>query len=198
MSRTTDTAHILPISDLVPSRDASSKLRLAGLVTAICPLTSLIVLTDPYPTASSGVGSVLVDLSLCTDQTGGWSRKHSQSVPPELKSKVMVIGHLTRRDVPVDISFLTGKEESGWEGVQLKQAVDHFRERWAPPNRYFVLEAILVKPLDHTFDLQLWNHTARRRSQHEWQMYHHDQTHAQEPIAAAGAGDKKGKRKAID
>ncbi|EST10179.2 hypothetical protein PSEUBRA_000592 [Kalmanozyma brasiliensis GHG001] len=190
----TGTAHILPISDLVHSRDVGSKLRLAGIVTAVNPTNaSLIVLSDPFPSPNSDPGSLLVDLSLCTDQSGttgaGWHKSHPQLVPPPLKGMIMVIGHLIRREVAIDIDFLHNQTQRGWDGVQTNDALPHFEnDEWDLPNRFFVLEAILIKPLDHTFDLRLWNHTARLRSQHEWQMHHLD----------APSTDKKGKRKALD
>ncbi|CDS00821.1 hypothetical protein [Sporisorium scitamineum] len=167
MAKVTDSALILPISDVDLSRDENRKLRLAGYVTAVSPSNaSFIVLTDPYPSAASTTaGLILVDLSLCTDQSGnggesgGWNKKHPQQVPPELKSAIMVIGHLTRHTRPVDIGFLANPEKADWGQVQVRSAVSMGGE--SLPNRFFVLEAMLVKPLDYTFDLKLWNHAAR-------------------------------------
>ncbi|SPO25006.1 uncharacterized protein UTRI_01518_B [Ustilago trichophora] len=187
-----DPATILPISDIDHSRDASSKLRLAGIVTSICPINpSLITLSDPFPATDYASASILVDLSLCTDQSAGWKRGSLQCVPPELKSMLMVIGHLTKRDNPVDIGFLTATGETIDLGEpQIRSSINAFGQGETAeelvPNRWFVLEAMLVKPLDHTFDLRLWNRAARLRSQHEWQLH------------SLSSRDAKGKRKAID
>lgn len=214
MARVTDTALILPISDLDLSRDENRKLRVAGHVTAISPTdASLIVLTDPFPVdAKRGGISILVDLSLCTDQTGdsgqggAWSKKRPQQVPPELKSTIMVIGHLTRFTRPLDLAFLSSPEMIECADVQMRSAVS--MEGRSLPNRYFVLEAMLVKPLDHTFNLQLWNQAARMRSDHQWKMHQlesaEQQQQQQQPqeqgadhSAPAAGIDRKGKRKAI-
>ncbi|SJX60951.1 uncharacterized protein SRS1_12174 [Sporisorium reilianum f. sp. reilianum] len=211
MAKVTDPALILPISDIDLSRDENRKLRVAGHVTAVCPSdASLIVLTDPFPSSSSGCGSILVDLSLCTDQSSdtggaGWSKKHPQQVPPDLKAAVMVIGHLTRRSQPVDVGFLRNPEKADWSQVQVRSAVPI--KRGATPNRFFVLEALLVRALDHTFDLGLWNRAARVRSEHQWRMYRleveqqqQQQQKQEEEASRAGPAavvDRKGKRKAI-
>ncbi|CBQ70277.1 conserved hypothetical protein [Sporisorium reilianum SRZ2] len=212
MAKVTDPALILPISDINLSRDENRKLRVAGHVTAVSPSNaSLIVLTDPFPSSSSGCGSILVDLNLCTDQSGdrgesgaGWSKKHPQQVPPDLKAAVMVIGHLTRRSQPVDVGFLRNPEKADWSQVQVRSAVPI--KGGATPNRFFVLEALLVRALDHTFDLGLWNRAARVRSEHQWRMYRlevdqQQQQQKQEEEASrtapAAVVDRKGKRKAI-
>lgn len=215
----TDTALILPISDLSLSRDVDRKFRLAGIVTAVSPSdSSLVVLSDPYPASDGCAGSILVDLSLCIDQSqdgskGGWGRTTPQVVPPELKCKCMVIGHLTRLPLPMDITFALRQSHIDLGQVQLHHAVHLMRQKWASSlNRYFVLEATLIKPLDDEFDLQLWNRTARVRSHHLWSMHHQQQqqtlasssststigsTATDDDTAAAPAQDSKGKRKAI-
>lgn len=211
-----DHALILPISDIDLSRDAERKLRITGLVTAISPhRSSLVVVSDLHPADGDEAASVLVDLSLCaqsdadsysySDKTdaGGWSsyRKEVKQgpqrgrgvVPPELKSKVMIIGHLTKRDTPEDINWVTRGEKVPLIEPQVHNTISELRiegeESALIPNRYFVLEALLFKPLQPSFDLALWNYTARLRSQHEWA------THTQPP--SSGRKDK-GKRKAID
>lgn len=172
-----DHALILPISDLDLARDEGTKLRLAGIITAVSPYSALVVLTDLHPTCDYTPASVLVDLSLCIEQPAGragW-RVGSQTVPPELKTPLMVIGHLVRRDRPVDLSFIDvpAPASSDRSEPQIRPAIVAFQEQHRReellPNRYFVLEAILAKPLNPTFDLRLWNNTARLRSQHEWQ-----------------------------
>ncbi|KAJ9479828.1 hypothetical protein PHBOTO_003315 [Pseudozyma hubeiensis] len=203
----TDPAIILPISDLSLSRDVTLKLRLAGIVTAVSPTnSSLILLCDPFPaSASSSAASVLVDLSLCTDQSDDTARlwsKNTQLVPPELKSSLMVIGHLTRRSTPVDVDFLS-QSKADWSRVQLKDAVQLGNgKEWKEVNRWFVVEALLVKPLGREFDLRLWNDTARMRSNYLWTMYERDQQEKPESTASTTTQvgpvqDRKGKRKAI-
>ncbi|SPO22840.1 uncharacterized protein UTRI_01518 [Ustilago trichophora] len=187
-----DSAIILPISDIDHSRDVSCKLRLAGIVTSVSPTNpSLITLSDPFPTTEYTSASLLVDLSLCTDQSAGWKRGSLQSVPPELKSMLMVIGYLTKRTNPVDIDFLTAnRDRINLAEPQIRHSIKGFgqgeRGEELIPNRWFVVEAMLVKTLDHTFDLRLWNRTARMRSQHEWQLH------------SSSSKNTRGKHKAID
>ncbi|GAC98984.1 hypothetical protein PHSY_006581 [Pseudozyma hubeiensis SY62] len=202
----TDPAIILPISDLSLSRDVTLKLRLAGIVTAVSPTnSSLILLSDPFPASTSSAGSILVDLSLCTDHPDDTARlwsKNAQLVPPELKSTLMVIGHLTKRSTPVDTGFLA-ESKPDWSRVQLKDAVQLGNgKEWTEVNRWFVVEALLVKPLGREFDLRLWNETARLRSIHLWTMYERDQQAKRDLIACttthvSPVQDRKGKRKAI-
>lgn len=205
----TDPAIILPISDLSLSRDVTLKLRLAGIVTAVSPTnSSLILLSDPFPassSSSSSAASILVDLSLCTDQPDDSARlwsKNTQPVPPELKSTLMVIGHLTKRSTPVDTSFLS-ESKPDWSRVQMKDAVQLGNgKEWKGMNRWFVVEALLVKPLGREFDLRLWNDTARMRSNHLWSMYDRAQQEKRESTASTttqvgSVQDRKGKRKAI-
>lgn len=185
-------ALILPISDLVLSRDDGRKLRLAGIVTAISPTcSSLVTLTDPFPAPHNTPTSVLVDLSLCTAQpAAAWTKTHPQTVPPELKTKLMVIGHLVRRETRLDISWATAQHTPlHLAEPQIPSAIARLsaENNHLVPNPFFVLEAILIKPLDHTFDLALWNHTARLRSHHEWTLHHHE-----------SQSQSKGKRKATD
>lgn len=174
------------------SRDVSCKLRLAGIVTSISPTNpSLITLSDPFPSTDYTSASLLVDLSLCTDQSAGRKRGSPQCVPPELKNMLMVIGHLTKRTNPVDIDFLTGKQDSvNLAEPQVRNSIKEFgqgeRGQELMPNRWFVLEAMLVKTLDHTFDLRLWNRAARMRSQHEWQLH------------SSSSKNARGKHKAIN
>ncbi|SNX82252.1 uncharacterized protein MEPE_00958 [Melanopsichium pennsylvanicum] len=189
-------AQILPISDLDLARDVHSKLRLAGIVGAVHPHNScLVALTDPNPAPGYAPVSLLIDLSLCTDQPSGW-KKSKQLVPPQIKSMLMVIGHLVQRQTPVDVSFVTDTAKKDLGKPQIREAIPAFtQDQDLVPNRYFVLEAILVKPLDHTFDLRLWNRAARLRSQHEWFMHSQPaKAEQRSPIQS----DKKGKRKAKD
>lgn len=216
----TDAAIILPISDVSLGRDVNLKLRLAGVVTAVSPCTPwLVLLSDPHPVpdssrskSSGGCRSVLVDLSLCVDQShdangASWGRTSRQVVPPELKSCVMVIGHLTQRGTPVDTRFLHDSKQNDdekWTSeVHLHHAAPQLQHpAWGRVNRWFVVEALLVKQLDASFDLALWNRTARTRSEHEWSMYmqqQRQQQQQQQQVASATesrVADRKGKRKA--
>ncbi|PWZ00913.1 hypothetical protein BCV70DRAFT_84643 [Testicularia cyperi] len=175
-----DYALILPIADLDLGRDQGRKLRLAGFITSIDPASSLCVLSDEG-------SSLLVDLSLCTqphdeyDQSdpGGWRHYRAQQqqkdpaqtgidiVPPQLKSKCMVIGYLVRQQDPVDIAFVqSGRARLSDSGeVQTPSSSSVEQEL---PNRFFVLEAILARELDPSYDLSLWNRTARLRSLYEY------------------------------
>lgn len=184
-----ETALILPISDISLNRD-QTKLRLAGIITAINPQnSSIVVLSDPFPSPSSDTTqcSILVDLSLCISNNG-WKRGNEAKLP-KLKSKLMVIGHLTRREVGMEVGWVTNSGKEGRELVepQLRTSLgEGERGKWMP-NKYFILEAILVKPLDEQFDLALWNTAARMRSQNEWSHYH---------TSLAQSRTQKGKRKA--
>lgn len=93
----------------------------------------------------------------------------------------MVIGTLTKRDVPFDLTWVGGGEGKDLSEPQVGSSVKGLEK----PNKWFVMEAVLMKELDWSFDLALWNTAARMRSQNEWHHYHQ-------------RSDKKGKRKAID
>lgn len=172
-------AQILPISDISLSREANTKLRLTGLVTAIQP--PFLVLTDLHPSKSTSPASLLVDINLCVGEGVKWD-------PPELKSKLMVIGHLIQRSTPANLDWMESKGVKGIKDLSEPQVGNAVKtagkgEGWVP-NKWFVLEALLLKPLDPAYDLALWNYTARLRSKHEWE--HH------------GSSKVKGKRKAED
>lgn len=180
-----DYALILPISDIDLRRDQGRKLRVAGYVTAIDPdMSTTVVLSE-----IDQHGSILVDLSLCTNpepaddpysraNAGGWRHySHQQQrqqmgtstiVPPTIKSVCMVLGYLRKHKAPIDTSFLDKEERPTSSRSSEPLISDTANVRQARPNDRFYLEAILVKELDHTFDLKLWNYTARLRSQHEW------------------------------
>lgn len=193
-----DAALIFPISDIDLSRDAGSKLRIAGTVTAIDPhCSSIVLVSDLLPTDGREAASLLIETSLCSQHTevpshsnvsndaGGWrtyrhelkngAGKGPGVVPPELKTKVMIIGHLVRRDLPLDISFVSSTQTPPLIEPKLHASINQLRtmadQTSLLPNPYFLLEALVFKPLPPTFDLALWNHTSRLRSHHQWSTH---------------------------
>jgi hypothetical protein len=156
MSRA-EPAQLVPINDVQPSLFAGRKLRVAGTVTALASST-LLILSDLHPRTGHPPSSVLVDLSLC-------------AVPsPPLKTPLMVLGTLTRRSTPIDLAFTTAPAPIPPIDAQVAATVFPLRTDIQLPSRLFVLEALVCKPLDHTFDLALWNHAARLRSHADWDM----------------------------
>lgn len=180
----------LPISDIEPRRDLGRKFRIAGHVTAIDPSMSTTVvlseMADPHHSSSS---SIIVDLSLCVNpeppddpfsraNAGGWRLYTQQQqrqqvgtstiVPPALKSMCMVIGYLRKHGRTIDTDFAQHQPRSSTSSSTDPVLPHAANVRQPSPHTRFFIEAILVKELDHTFDLNLWNYTARLRSQHEW------------------------------
>ncbi|EPQ29709.1 uncharacterized protein PFL1_02929 [Pseudozyma flocculosa PF-1] len=185
MASTSSTAYLLPLPDIHPARDTGSKIRTVGHVVALYGRShthSHSHSDDPNEGATEAIltyggASLRVDLSLCIDgagdgdQRGGWrnyrqqqqQQRHAASsgggrvYPPNLKARVMCIGYLEQAP-----STTVEQPSRDWEDTA------HLAQRAPAPHPDHVLRALLIRELEHDFDIDLWAHAARLRSQFEW------------------------------
>lgn len=132
-------------------------------MTAYDPARALCVLTHES-------ASILVDLSLCIlgdDDRGGWKDRavEGKVYPPAIKAKLMCLGEVDTAVTPLEPPSAPTDPDMTAPQVALSVPSNLLGR---PPDTQYVVKALIVKELDPTFDLDLWNRAARVRSQYEW------------------------------